>query len=462
VSIFEHIQRKSQSTALPVHTDVSSLHPQTIPTRNSKHPQTMPIRNPGHALDQIPILPPERTNRTGLPVSLKSGIEHLSGVSIDDVRVHYHSAKPAQLQALAYTQGTDIYVGSGQEQHLAHEAWHVIQQKQNRVRAVLQARGTAINDDVILEREADVMGKKAKRISSVAGMHTGFYAQSGGTRATKQGSGEASSRDQPVAQLMKLSALNTAASFQSQYGPGKGNYKILDLRDGYHITIFPNQDTYDKFPDLSKQPHENSTLALPDISSFEFDEFHVTHVVDGRHDHFFYAANGKPLTGPMSAYAKSGHSVDFNDERWYATNQIVADLLGVHVDSINAHWNVPESVPEKNPDIMVNKGKNIKKSEKSASEIIYSLEVKKQMAAAEKLKAAAEAKQEQEQETPMQTAPPVKFNIGLAKPPAKNAKKPIAFNIGGTQPAKEAPEASGTIEDDEERAKKRSRKEDDE
>lgn len=100
-------------------------------------------------------------NRTGLPNQLKSGIEALSDVSLDDVNVHYNSSKPAQLQALAYTQGSDIHVGPGQEQHLAHEAWHVVQQKQGRVQPTTQLQDVAINDDFGLEREADVMGDKA-------------------------------------------------------------------------------------------------------------------------------------------------------------------------------------------------------------------------------------------------------------------------------------------------------------
>ncbi len=102
-----------------------------------------------------------KENTTGLPDALKAGIEARSALSLDDVHVHYHSSRPAQVQALAYTQGTDIYVGPGQEQHLAHEAWHVVQQKQGRVQATLQSRGVAINDDVALEREADVKGKLA-------------------------------------------------------------------------------------------------------------------------------------------------------------------------------------------------------------------------------------------------------------------------------------------------------------
>ena len=67
-----------------------------------------------------------KANNTGLPDNLKSGIENLSGHSMDDVKVHYNSNKPAQLQAHAYAQGTDIHIASGQEKHLPHEAWHVV------------------------------------------------------------------------------------------------------------------------------------------------------------------------------------------------------------------------------------------------------------------------------------------------------------------------------------------------
>lgn len=105
-------------------------------------------------------------NKTGLPNQLKSGIENLSGFSLDDVKVHRNSDKPAQLQAHAYAQGTDIHLGPGQEKHLPHEAWHVVQQKQGRVKPTMQMKAFNINDDVGLEREADNLGGKAMELSS--------------------------------------------------------------------------------------------------------------------------------------------------------------------------------------------------------------------------------------------------------------------------------------------------------
>ena len=64
----------------------------------------------------LPDAAAQRPNRTGLPDGLKSGVESLSGISLDNVNVHYNSSQPAQLNALAYTQGSDIHVAPGQEQ----------------------------------------------------------------------------------------------------------------------------------------------------------------------------------------------------------------------------------------------------------------------------------------------------------------------------------------------------------
>lgn len=100
----------------------------------------------------------KKANKTGLPDNLKAGVENLSGLSMHDVKVHYNSGKPAQLQALAFARGTDIHVGPGQEKHLPHEAWHVVQQKQGRVKPTIQLKGNLqINDYKGLEKEADKM-----------------------------------------------------------------------------------------------------------------------------------------------------------------------------------------------------------------------------------------------------------------------------------------------------------------
>jgi hypothetical protein len=111
-----------------------------------------------------PVQRAERGDRGGLPEELRSGIEALSGESMDGVRVHYNSSQPAQLNSLAYARGRDIHLAPGQEQHLPHEAWHLVQQAQGRVKPTMQMKdGVEVNDDWGLEHEADLMGAKALR-----------------------------------------------------------------------------------------------------------------------------------------------------------------------------------------------------------------------------------------------------------------------------------------------------------
>jgi hypothetical protein len=110
-----------------------------------------------------------KENKTGMPDQLKSGVESLSGIDMSDVKVHYNSSQPAQLNAHAYAQGNQIHIAPGQEKHLPHEAWHVVQQKQGRVKPTMQMKEKVnVNDDLGLEKEADVMGVKAVQNKSLS------------------------------------------------------------------------------------------------------------------------------------------------------------------------------------------------------------------------------------------------------------------------------------------------------
>jgi outer membrane protein OmpA-like peptidoglycan-associated protein len=131
-------------------------------------------------------------NNTGMSDHLKSGLENLSNMNLSNVRVHHNSPKPAQLNALAYTQGQDIHVGSGQEKHLPHEGWHAVQQMQGRVKSTMQAKRVSINDDEALEREADVMGAKALQMTREEQATTGS-AHHGAVSLQRKGESEISS-----------------------------------------------------------------------------------------------------------------------------------------------------------------------------------------------------------------------------------------------------------------------------
>ncbi|MDQ0968044.1 hypothetical protein QFZ20_003447 [Flavobacterium sp. W4I14] len=100
--------------------------------------------------------------KKNLPDNLKNGIEALSGISMDRVKVHTNSDKSAQLKALAYANGTDVHLAANEVAHLPHEAWHVVQQNQGRVKPTTQLNSDiTVNNDPGLEKEADEMGSKA-------------------------------------------------------------------------------------------------------------------------------------------------------------------------------------------------------------------------------------------------------------------------------------------------------------
>jgi Domain of unknown function (DUF4157) len=100
----------------------------------------------------------------GMPSDLVAGFQATTGHDLSDVKVHNNSSKPAELNALAYAQGNDIHLGSGQDKHLAHEAAHIVQQREGRVQATTEVGGVPVNDQKSLESEADSMGAKAAQM----------------------------------------------------------------------------------------------------------------------------------------------------------------------------------------------------------------------------------------------------------------------------------------------------------
>ncbi|HET6989929.1 MAG TPA: DUF4157 domain-containing protein, partial [Bacteroidia bacterium] len=156
----------------------------------------------------------------------KSGIENLSGISMNDVNVHYNSSQPAQLNAHAYAQGTDIHLASGQEKHLPHEAWHVVQQKQGRVKPTMQMKGKVnVNDDKGLEKEADVMGAKALQMKSA---QQSVSINSGNTKSIQ---------NSQVAQLVRATN-RTGMVLDAVFDDGKVSLTEGDKEIGY-VTYSP-------------------------------------------------------------------------------------------------------------------------------------------------------------------------------------------------------------------------------
>jgi hypothetical protein len=142
------VNRKASDVARPVSSagkDAVSIDPPNygIDFLDSELSTTGAVSDPASAIQlkqaiglgrQVLAANAAQVENTGyLPNNLKAGIEYLSGVALDDVKVHYNSTNPARLQAVAFARGTNIYLAPGQEKCLPHEAWHVGQQRQGRV-----------------------------------------------------------------------------------------------------------------------------------------------------------------------------------------------------------------------------------------------------------------------------------------------------------------------------------------
>lgn len=180
-----------------------------------------------------------KPNNTGLPDQLKSGVESLSGMSLDHVKVHYNSSQPAQLNAHAYAQGSDIHVAPGQEQHLPHEAWHVVQQAQGRVKPTMQMKGNVpVNDDAGLEAEADVMGAKTLQMQSV----------------TAKPTTQASTPSTPIAQMLTVFERRTLQErHASRLNTELFQWESIQAEESYPA-VFDLMDALASVPDIKEAP----------------------------------------------------------------------------------------------------------------------------------------------------------------------------------------------------------------
>ncbi len=149
------MQTLAEKTKTPA-SPLPSRHNDRTPVADSHWPRNLGNRALQHA----------KQNPDGIPERLRSSLEAHSGLDLSSVKVHRNSSAPARLDALAYTRGQDIHLGPGQEKHLPHEAWHVVQQMQGRVKSAdNQINNTPINQNPSLEAEADRIGTKLARQS---------------------------------------------------------------------------------------------------------------------------------------------------------------------------------------------------------------------------------------------------------------------------------------------------------
>ncbi|HEX3043289.1 MAG TPA: DUF4157 domain-containing protein [Bacillota bacterium] len=162
VNTLIHRRQNNGANGAPLQTKLKNPAGETTALPDQKAATTPPINQPSAPVQR-------KGNPTGLPDNLKTGMENFSGIDMSDVRVHYNSPKPGEVSALAYTQGKDIHVAPGQEKHLPHEAWHVVQQAQGRVKPTMQLMGVPVNDEAELEQEASEIGDKIQKTNGIDG-----------------------------------------------------------------------------------------------------------------------------------------------------------------------------------------------------------------------------------------------------------------------------------------------------
>ncbi|HEX2898094.1 MAG TPA: DUF4157 domain-containing protein [Bacteroidia bacterium] len=216
-----------------------------------------------------------KENKTGMPDQLKSGMESLAGMSLDDVKVHYNSDKPAEMQAHAFAQGSDVHIAPGQEQHLAHEAWHVVQQKQGRVQATSQLKGIGVNDDSGLEHEADVMGAKALQTKGDAALTAPSQMKFAGGHANGCSCGSCSGTTQRMAVVQRVKLTKNDVTYwqnliEDEADSGKYDQnQIKQLRNLYEMVdtdaqVNDVQNAYNQIVGVSNHPsgyaYGNGTL----------------------------------------------------------------------------------------------------------------------------------------------------------------------------------------------------------
>jgi hypothetical protein len=123
------------------------------------HPSGKAIqRKSAHNVEafRVPLRP--KAGGLPLPSDVRTKMETAFSADFSDVRVHIgHEA--TSLGAIAYTCQYNPHTLQGQKL-LGHELWHVLQQKQGRVRNPFGG-GVAVVQDHALEAEADRMGIKA-------------------------------------------------------------------------------------------------------------------------------------------------------------------------------------------------------------------------------------------------------------------------------------------------------------
>jgi hypothetical protein len=127
-------------------------------------------------------------------------------------------------------------LGAGQEKHLPHEAWHVVQQKQGRVKPTMQMKDKVnINDTAGLEKEADVMGIKAMNSATITKKSLG------NTKKSNQVPVSGKTVQRKIGFEFEMDSIRTRHTNSNYLSPYKKWEQhdagdLIQEKDGYNIT----------------------------------------------------------------------------------------------------------------------------------------------------------------------------------------------------------------------------------
>ncbi|MBK6932725.1 MAG: DUF4157 domain-containing protein [Saprospirales bacterium] len=114
--------------------------------------------------------PVQRKQNNNLPDDIQKNLEHSFGHDFSNVIVRTNSVKADEMKARAFTQGEEINFAPGQfdpktengRNLIGHEFTHVVQQRSGRVKSTgLLGKDMKVNEEAVLEHEADALGKIA-------------------------------------------------------------------------------------------------------------------------------------------------------------------------------------------------------------------------------------------------------------------------------------------------------------
>ncbi len=240
-----------------------------------------------------------------LPQEVQAKMETSFGQDFSDVAIRKDSYKAEELNARAYTQGNEIHFAPGQfnpasqegQELIGHELTHVVQQRNGKVGpGELHGSGIEVNQDAMLEKEADELGKRAASGKSalVEGTGAGIQKQTAPSGPTEEELDRIVQRYNEMIAGARKFGYNVAADNLQHFLDGSGADRTLSstwLRDFGVIT---------SAEDVNHKRFQKSLIKLADTMKDGETKGFVDYWDRGLYatgmNELFYASGGSTIT----------------------------------------------------------------------------------------------------------------------------------------------------------------------